>query len=398
MKYTRFALIAVVGFGLVSCNENEQAKPAKTSLFDSLQKSGTVTYSPNMNNQPGVANPGAPVPRPQLDLSGMTITGNPAAEKPPVEPSIQIPVDARWTLYCAAVAGPDRFGRIAQLKSALIAKSGLTDWYVIHNEANSTLFYGFYSSVEKNQRAGVMAHAQQKQIQDLRNDQGDRMFAACFFTPIVQPDPVAPAEWKLTNAPPKAYWSLQVAAFKDNPLRKQAAVELVKQFRSKGVEAYFHHGESISHVCIGAWPMDSVAKQDDDKGRTVSPEDDIMVSGEVLPDRFQKASLSGNDGHKIRSYAQRIEIIDPSLKATMAEYPEHVVNYETSSQKVKTTDGSLKRITAPSLLVVIPRNVETSALAGDGGMPGMLNQVGAPPPPQDPMHQPGTGRLRGLGN
>jgi hypothetical protein len=402
MRYTAVAVAILAAVTLVSCNENEQPKPApKSSFFNSLQN-GTVSYSPNMANPTAMTNQPAATSLPgtarrPMDISNITLSNQPT-EKPPVEPTIQIPADARWSLYCASVSGPDRFARIAQLKTNLIERSGMKDWYIVHNEQDSTLFYGFYSAIEKSDPASGRAHADQKRIQEIKDPQGDRIFTASFFTPIVQPDPVAPAEWKLTNAPAKAYWSLQIAAFKDNPLRKQAAVELVKQFRAKGVEAYYFHGESISSVCVGAWPAEAVKQQDESAGRTVSPDDDLLVSSEPLPERYQKLrDIESKDGHKIRSFVQRIEIADPSLKAAMAEYPAHMVNYDQYKTKIKTTKG-FEWIPSPSFLVTIPR-AEPSGLAGDAGMPGLLNQVGAPTvPQQDPMHQPGTTRLRGLGN
>jgi hypothetical protein len=38
---------------------------------------------------------------------------------------------------------------MTQMKAYLLAKSPFKDWYVVHNEQNSTLFYGFYNSIEK---------------------------------------------------------------------------------------------------------------------------------------------------------------------------------------------------------------------------------------------------------
>jgi hypothetical protein len=399
MRYTAVAVAVLAGIGLVSCNENEAPKPAaRTSFFGSLKDGGTVTYSPNVANQQTTPNQAMGASRSPFDLSGMTLSDKPTGEKPPAEPAIQIPADARWSLYCAAVSGPDRFSRIAQLKAKLLARSGMKDWYVIHNDTDSTLFYGFYSSIEKTEPGSIRAHAERKRVQELKDEQGDKIFPTCFFTPIVQPDPPAPAEWKLANAPSKAYWSLEIAAFKDNVLRKQAAVEMVKQFRAKGVEAYFFHGESISSVCIGAWPADAVKQQDDGAGRAISPEDNVLVSSEPLPENFKKLrDIESKDGHKIRSFAQRIEIADPSLKAAMAEYPNHLVNYDLYASVVKTTDGTNKKLEAQSFLVKIP-HAEDSGLNG-GTVPGLLNQVGpVPVPPTDPMHQPGTGRLRGIGN
>ena len=64
------------------------------------------------------------------------------------------------------------------------------------------------------------------------------------IVPIDSPDPVAPPEWNLANA--KGYWSLQIAAYKDSPKRKEAAVEAVREARKNGVEAYYYHGETTS--------------------------------------------------------------------------------------------------------------------------------------------------------
>jgi hypothetical protein len=399
MKITTLAVAVVVAFGLVSCNENEPPKPQpKNTFLESLQQ-GKPVYSQNVTTvQPAGVQPAAlqsTGAQSGLDLSGVTVSGKTAVEKAPVEPAIQIPADARWTLYCLSVAGPDRFSRISQLKSTLVAKSGLKEWYVVHNEQDSTLFYGFYPAVEKDLPGSARAHADQKMIQAMKDDQGDKMFPKSLFTPITPANPVAPAEWNLVNAPSTAYWSLQIGAFKGNPLRKQAAVEQVKELRAKGVEAFYYHGDSISSVCIGAWPRTAIKEQDDDKGRSVSSNDDVLVSADPLPERYRNAKgMTSADGHKIVPYAQRVEIADPSLQATMTEYPNHWVNYQMYSTKRKNKDGTEREVLSPSLLVVIPRQ-EPSALSGGDAMPGVASEV-VGPPPVDPMRQRGTGRLRAL--
>ena len=76
-----------------------------------------------------------------------------------------------------------------------------------------------------------------------RTRTGTSRSQGCFFTPITPPTPagaggVEPGE----RAAGRSYWSVQITAFKDNPLRKQAAVDAVKELRAKGVEAYYYHG------------------------------------------------------------------------------------------------------------------------------------------------------------
>ena len=87
--------------------------------------------------------------------------------------------------------------------------------------------------------------------------QPQRVFADhCGFVPLASPDPESPPEWNLFNKdiqkaprdPSRAYWSLQIMAFRANSLRKAAAVQAVAALRKQGIEAYYFHGEEISSV------------------------------------------------------------------------------------------------------------------------------------------------------
>jgi hypothetical protein len=408
--YTRLSIVLCLGLSLVSCNENEQPKsqpPVRNTFLQSLQ-GGTVTYAPNANVS-GQMTPAGP--RNELSLPGASLTPVTAQQQQQQsqEPPLQIPSDARWTLYCATVTGPDRFTRLAQMKAYLIANSPFKDWYVIHNEQDSTLFYGFFRSIETNEdpRAAAAAHAQRKAVAEWKDSTGARPFAGCFFTPISPPNPVAPAEWNLANAPANAFWSVQIMAFKDHPLRKQAAVEAVKDLRAKGVEAYYYHGQTISSVCVGAWPRQAVKEQDVAAGQAVNEDDAVMVSNVPLPERYKNARLKTADGQRLVSYAQRVEIADPSLSATIKQYPQHAVNYEFHSRKVKAEDGKVVDVPDPSFLVIIPRE-EPSGLSDTGGgaagqgVQGFLNPSGnrtnAAERAAEPTLPAGAGRLRGLGN
>ena len=401
MKITFVASVVALGLGLASCNENQPAKtetPRQNNLLSALQN-GAVTYSPNVT--PEQRMPG----RNEVSLPGMTaIPVSPQAVA--AEPAVQIPKDARWTLYCASVSGLDRFSRAAQMKKYLLERSPFKDWYVVHNEQDSSLFYGFYPAIEKSERGSAKAHEDHQRISDWKDETGERPFANCFFTPITPPDPVAPAEWNLVNAPPNATsneispaWSVQVMAFRDTPLRKQAAVEAVKDFRAKGVEAYYYHGPSVSSVCIGAWPAEAVKAQDIDGSHYVGEQDDtLLVTDAPLPARYKGARMRTSDGHKVIPLAERVEIADPSLKAVFQEYPYHYVNYQAYSKKVKTEDGTVKERITPSFLVKIPR--AAPSVLNSATPPGFLNAPAAGNDRLgDPSRQPaGTGRLRGLGN
>jgi hypothetical protein len=406
-KLTRLATVVALGLGLASCNENEKPQanaPARksNSLLQSLQQ-GQVSYA----NNPGA--PGAPAAAP---MTGPRTFSMPGADLTPVtqqqqqsaataqDAQITIPKDARWSLYCASMTGPDRIARTTQLKAYLMARTPFKDWYVVHNEQESTLFHGFYSTVEKsaNPRAAARAHADKKAIGEWKDENGDRPFQACFFTPITPPNPVAPAEWNLENAPPDGYWSVQIMAFQDHPLRKQAAVDAVRDMRSKGIDAFYYHGQTISSVCIGSWPRHAIKEQEVDSGEATNEDDAVMVSNVPLPARYKNARIKTNDGKRLVSYAQRVEIADPSLQATFRQYPEHAVNYEIHTRKVQAADGTQHDVVTPSFLVVIPR-AQPSALSGNG----MRNTAtpgggGAAWRSSEPSLPAGAGRLRGLGN
>ena len=59
------------------------------------------------------------------------------------------PADAQWTLYCQAVAGPGHVEQANAAKEQLIALSKMKDWYIIHQEGESVIYYGFYKSIDE---------------------------------------------------------------------------------------------------------------------------------------------------------------------------------------------------------------------------------------------------------
>jgi hypothetical protein len=380
-KTTVAAAALLLGLGLVSCNENQPAKteaPAPRPKFLESLQGQTFTSSSNVqiSNAPDAT--GSRASNLPLSMTSAGPTGLPTAapaartnaaapSAAAQQPQVNYPKDARWTLYCTSMQGPDRFARAAQLKDYLTTHTKFKDWYLVHNERESTLFYGFYPVVEKRDPASAKAHRDREAILAWKNPEGQQPFVACFFTPITPPDPVAPLEWELSHAPPRSFWSVQVAAFMDNPLRKQAAVDAVKELRAKGIEAYYYHGNTISSVCIGAWPATAVKEQDTDmREAQVNQEDALFVTDVPLSDKYRHARLNTRDGQRLVSYAQRIEITDQSLTATLQQYPEHCVNYEARSRTVKQADGTKKEVVSPSFLVKIPGAEEREYGGGAG--------------------------------
>src|SRR5215210_6132679 len=71
----------------------------------------------------------------------------------PSAPAPSIPAGAEWTIYCTTVPGALHIQQATQLRDQLVKSTGMRDWYVVHNANDSTLYYGFYKSLDKNAKA-----------------------------------------------------------------------------------------------------------------------------------------------------------------------------------------------------------------------------------------------------
>ena len=325
------------------------------------------------------------------------------------------PADAQYTIYCRALGGPGHIEQANASKEALIKLSGMKDWYIIHQADQSVIYYGFYRAIEppkdkKDPNRGEADRAQRdrKQIENLTDNGGKaggaKLFDHCLFVPITMPDPTAPGEWNLLNS--GGYWSLQIAAYKDSPHRKQAAVDAVRDARARGVNAYYYHGETTSSVCIGAWPKEAVRSSTDfdggDGGVVAAAggdaDQDLLILPQPLP-KDQQVEFRNRQGERVRDATPSYEAVDPSLMATMAQYPTHSINgiVYVSKTKDKVT-GETKTVEDPSFLVQIPKQ-QPSLLRAQQEPPALL----APPNPAgagglQPQGTPGAARLKSIGD
>ena len=327
----------------------------------------------------------------------------PAAKNDPAgAPPAAGAAGAQWTLYCQAVAGPAHVEQAKAIKDQLIAATavkGLKDWHVIHQESESVVYYGFYRTINekdaggaKDRKEGQRAQADRQQIAGMQDQQGNRIFEHVFFVELPAPDPEAPPEWNLSNA--NGFFTLQIAAYKDSPQRKQAAVDAVRQARAEGVEAYYYHGETTSSVCIGAWPRGAVREQEEANAQTSenAQDQDILVLPTPLPNH-EKIDVRNAKGQRVKTYAPRFEALDPTLVAMMEKYPTHSVNGLAYVSKV--TDPvtkEVKEVQDPSYVVEIPKP-KVSLLRQQPAAPALL----APPTPAN-ASQGGGGRLKSLGD
>jgi hypothetical protein len=302
--------------------------------------------------------PAPPTPPPPTPSAQSSKTAAPTPTAAPASVASdsafpKIPDGAQWTIFCMAITTPTHVPDSERLKQQLITKTGSRDWYVVHSENVSMLYYGFYKTFDDNSQPQEKARAQgdRRMVAALRDNGGDQPFAQCVFQSLANPDPPAPPEWDLKNA--KGYWALQIAAYRGSALRKQYAVDAVRAARAAGIEAYFSHGESVSTVFIGTWPREAVKEQDQSTGHSDDPNKTIVVLPQPLPSGYR--TDVNKAGQPIKVLVPKIEIVDPTLLKAMHDYPANVVNGEEIMHKVQ-SDHGIVEVPDPSFLVQIPHD------------------------------------------
>ncbi len=302
---------------------------------------------------------------------------------------------AQYTIFCTRIEGDLHVERANRLKNELTYKSGMNGWHLVHEDRQSLLYYGSYSAFNdlNDEKETIRAQTDLKRIKSLTSE-GTRLFSGAIFVDLQSPDPVAPPEWNLLNA--KGAWSIQIGAYNDSPLRKDAAVEAVREARKQGIEAYYYHGDAVSSVCIGAWPAEAVRIEADTKDQ-INTTDSVLVAPAAMPD------VSGVLGEQdVKVIKERVTVVDQTMMALMKQYPFHAVN---GMQIVRNVNG--RDVPDPSLLIKIPQPKEQSAGLADGTPstePGAAqgypitdepsNSSGPKPVPADT----GLGKLKSVGD
>ncbi|HEX4125318.1 MAG TPA: hypothetical protein VHY37_11375 [Tepidisphaeraceae bacterium] len=345
----------------------------------------------------------APPDRNSQNASINRTLSNPAARAPGqavADESLNIPQGAMWTICCDTLTAPDHVQRASELKSRLIQLTGRKDFYVIHKDGASVIYYGFYKAIREDVNPGEHARSQ-ADLQWIRtltdSGTGDPIFRAPLIMPIDGPDPAAPPEWNLVNAPAEAFWSLQIAAYKDFPARKKAAVDKVRELRKQGVPAYYYQGETISSVCVGLWPITAVKNQAEgsrygDSAHTDDPKKSIMVFGGSPAPPGVDSEMKDPDGGDATVEGIRLDIQDQTLKAMIAQYPREDVNGEFHYKALP--DGG--RFYDESFLVQVPHDKQ-SEQASTPDQTGMPDQLPASPT-DNGTPDPTQGALRSLGD
>jgi hypothetical protein len=312
--------------------------------------------------------------------------------------AVQIPVGAQFTILCQTYAGDAHVATSDKVRTALFAAgTHLDKWYVVHSADKSILYYGFYRSNDARDPVdgaeGKRAIDDQNAIRALADSTGKRIFPTCLIESIDAPDPDANPAWDLTKS--RGYWTLQIAAYKTGPERKQLAVAAVANARSKGVEAYYYHGPSISSVCIGSWPKESVIEQmpgadsPDPDRQTVYNPGNLPVGGD-LPENTTVVQ-------------PKVEILDPTLVEALHTYHEHSVDgYTIMRTSVDPKTGVESKMPEQPILARIPERADprleamTDPALADPDHSMNVRRPGATPGSDLNIDDPATSRLHSL--
>jgi len=310
------------------------------------------------------------------------------------------PADARYTLYCLSVDKLGHVERSKALKESLIQRTGMKDFYLVHSDDQSIIYYGYYKDFMKTNdvKERKRAEADRTKIVNLRDDRKDLPFRGALFVTLDAPDPQSPPEWNLTNLAADRMWTLEIGVYVDSPLRKQYAVNAVREARNQGIEAYYFHGENISSVCVGAFKETALARQDSDSAESYRSNETLLVLPGQIPQGMSGDQYVMQDGKKtkVKVIAPRIEVLDPKLKELQERFPHRSVNgEERMTVATNKRTGRTVQVYDESVIVPIPR--ATGSFSGGVPQPG-ADIVLPPTATGKPKPQQGGGKLRGLGD
>lgn len=257
-----------------------------------------------------------------------------------------IPKDARWTVLCAVFRGPDHIGQAKAQRQKLLQTTSLTDWYIVSAAGETTLYYGFYRTINDPRDPAEAARAQndRKRVQ--------QYVRGAMLVEIDSADG-SPPEWDLTRTPTEMLYTVQVGVYKDHPDRKAKAVDAVREARAMGIDAFYFHGPTASSVCIGLWPENSV--KENNKFRFRAPMEDahevpvVVPAGVAVPE-----GAHTRDGRPIEVVRPSYEVLDPKLMATLKKYDVCSINGQDQKRVRDERTGMITTVRKPSFIARIP--------------------------------------------
>ncbi|MGA2584726.1 MAG: hypothetical protein ABSG31_15730 [Tepidisphaeraceae bacterium] len=309
-----------------------------------------------------------------------SVASNPTDDTPVPPPG------ALYTLLCQTFMSPTHVADANRLKEQLIAQTRDQQWYCIHMTDESDLFYGYYKTYDDRSQMAEFNRAQsdRARIASMVSDVGDPLFGQVFFQPISLPDPPAPKEWELAANP--GFWTLEIGQYKDNPLRKQAAVDAVRILRSQGVEAYFRHYPNWSEIYVGSWPRSAVKEQDTAEASTTDRDKEIVVFGGEIRG-FDPSQIETFNGKPAQVFMPRVDVQDPTLHTAMEQYQYLLVNGVPMGRAPNAGPHAGHVLPYPSFLIQVPHDQDQDSDAADQKAwgQGMGQGMDSDTPAHDPM-------------
>lgn len=350
--------------------------------------------------------------QPPLIKSEKPATGQQQSSIQALSIAANIPEDARFTIECTRYMGPDHVQQSRLVKEQMIRTTGRNDFYVQHHEGYSVLYFGYYKTIDRlvDAREAQRSSEDLDMLEKMRLPSGAKIFPRALKVPIETANPEAPDEWDLAkldadkpaNDPDRRFWTIVIAAYTNDVLdengrpgnRKKMAVESVKAARAQGVEAYFYHGESMSQVCVGAWPRRAIREQEMASAESRSEAkansgEALIVSPAPLPKSFAQQL---EQSHAVKVVQPKVVIQDPSLAQAIRYWEQFPYSVNSVAQQVTVTDPMTRKKVVrdqPPFLAQIPQVQKTlmhSTPAVSEPSPRMIN----------PLNPGTTGGLRGM--
>ena len=265
-----------------------------------------------------------------------------------MELDISAPATATLTLFLRDFTGMDHVAVGQRTKeeaeNAMRAETGSKgDFYLVHGERRSVLYHGFYKTIdpEVDRSEASRAARDRKTLEAMGvtapDGQQIKAFPRAVFAPLEHGDPTAPPQWDLRNATDtNQHWTICIAVYTDDALRKQAAVQSVADARKRGVEAYYLHDSGASYVTVGSWPEAAVdtgpsVKEVNERRADPGNPPKLIVSSYPLSQQ-EKDRIAERSGGRTIVVDKQTKIVDDNMKRRMDEL-EYYVNGEPTGQR-----------------------------------------------------------------
>jgi hypothetical protein len=170
--------------------------------------------------------------------------------------------DRPWTIAIATFGSADHRAISDRFREEFIEVSGLREVMVDRNESRSILHYGAYGSANDPQLETDLARIRAIEIEERTP------FARAFQTVLATEDLGQYPQFNLLQlrkqfSRNETLYSLQIGfyTFESDAQHREAkrtVEEFVARLRAEGEMAFYYHGQTKSHVCIGVFFEDDV--------------------------------------------------------------------------------------------------------------------------------------------